>query len=121
MLSNAGIVRLSDGPDDYAQIWQDVLSTNLSGGFHGVTAAIPHLISGGRGGSIVFTGSTAGVRPTANPNTAALAHTVQVGRSGEVDHRRFPAGERGILHSLNPPPDGGQYRPPSTRISDAVV
>jgi len=75
VLSNAGIVRLSEGPDDYAQMWQDVVSTNLSGGFHVVTAAIPHLVSGGRGGSIVFTGSTAGVRPTANLNTAALAYT----------------------------------------------
>lgn len=75
VLSNAGIVRLSEGPDDYAQMWQEVVSTNLSGGFHVVTAAIPHLVSGGRGGSIVFTGSTAGVRPTANLNTAALAYT----------------------------------------------
>ncbi|GGL15706.1 mycofactocin-coupled SDR family oxidoreductase [Nocardia jinanensis] len=75
VLSNAGIVRLSDGPDDYAQMWQDVVSTNLSGGFHVVAAAVPHLISGGQGGSIVFTGSTAGVRPTANLNTAALAYT----------------------------------------------
>lgn len=75
VLSNAGIVRLSDGPDDYAQAWQDVVSTNLSGGFHVVKAAVPHIISGGRGGSIVFTGSTAGVRPTASLNTAALAYT----------------------------------------------
>lgn len=75
VLSNAGIVRLSEGPDDYAQMWQDVVSTNLSGGFHVVDAAIPHLVAGGRGGSIVFTGSTAGVRPTANLNTAALAYT----------------------------------------------
>jgi SDR family mycofactocin-dependent oxidoreductase len=75
VLSNAGIVRLSAGPDDYAQLWQDVVSTNLTGGFHVVTAAVPHIISGGRGGSIVFTGSTAGVRPTANLNTGALAYT----------------------------------------------
>ncbi|WP_330254138.1 mycofactocin-coupled SDR family oxidoreductase [Nocardia sp. NBC_00565] len=75
VLSNAGIVRLSDGPDDYAQMWQDVVSTNLSGGFHVVNAAVPHIISGGRGGSVVFTGSTAGVRPTPSLNTAALAYT----------------------------------------------
>jgi SDR family mycofactocin-dependent oxidoreductase len=75
VLSNAGIVRLSDSPDDYVQTWRDVLSTNLSGGFHVVNAAVPHIISGSRGGSIVFTGSTAGVRPTASLNTAALAYT----------------------------------------------
>ena len=36
---------------------------------------MPHLIAGGRGGVIVFTGSTAGVRPVANPGVGALAYT----------------------------------------------
>jgi NAD(P)-dependent dehydrogenase (short-subunit alcohol dehydrogenase family) len=40
-----------------------------------VRAAVPHLIAGGRGGVIVFTGSTAGVRPTANEHVGALAYT----------------------------------------------
>lgn len=75
VLSNAGIVRLGEDPEDYAQLWSDVVATNLTGGFHTVKAAIPHIISNGRGGSIVFTGSTAGVRPTANTGTGALAYT----------------------------------------------
>jgi NAD(P)-dependent dehydrogenase (short-subunit alcohol dehydrogenase family) len=36
---------------------------------------LPHLIAGGRGGVIVITGSTAGVRPVANRGVGALAYT----------------------------------------------
>jgi NAD(P)-dependent dehydrogenase (short-subunit alcohol dehydrogenase family) len=43
-------------------MWTDVLDVNLVGAFHTAKAAIPHLIAGGQGGSIVFTSSTAGLR-----------------------------------------------------------
>src|ERR1700729_561295 len=75
VLSNAGIVRLHADTDDPGQLWRDIVGTNLTGGFHVVSAAVPHLIAGGRGGVIVFTGSTAGVRPVANPGVGALAYT----------------------------------------------
>lgn len=62
---NAGIAamafrELTDEED--LQMWTDVLDVNLVGAFHTTKAAIPHLISGGRGGSIVFTSSTAGLK-----------------------------------------------------------
>jgi SDR family mycofactocin-dependent oxidoreductase len=75
VLSNAGIVRLHPDSDDPARLWRDIVETNLSGGFHVVDAAVPHLIAGGRGGVIILTGSTAGVRPVANPGVGALAYT----------------------------------------------
>ena len=75
VLSNAGIVRLHADADDPAQLWQDIVGTNMTGGFHVVNAAVPHLIAGGRGGVIVLTGLTAGVRPVANPGIGALAYT----------------------------------------------
>jgi SDR family mycofactocin-dependent oxidoreductase len=75
VLSNAGIVRLHADTDYPEQLWQDIVGTNLTGGFHVVNAAVPHLIAGGRGGVIVFTGSTAGVRPVANPGVGPLAYT----------------------------------------------
>jgi SDR family mycofactocin-dependent oxidoreductase len=76
VLSNAGIVRLGDDPDDgSAGIWQDVLQTNLTGGFHVVWAAVPRLIEGGRGGVIILTGSTAGVRPISGFSGSTLAYT----------------------------------------------
>jgi SDR family mycofactocin-dependent oxidoreductase len=75
VLSNAGIVRLHPDCDDPEQLWQDIVGTNLTGAFHVISAAVPHLIAGGRGGVIVITGSTAGVRPVANPSVGALAYT----------------------------------------------
>jgi SDR family mycofactocin-dependent oxidoreductase len=75
VLSNAGIVRLHADTDDPAQLWQDIVGTNMTGGFHVINATVPHLIAGGRGGVIILTGSTAGVRPVANPGTGALAYT----------------------------------------------
>jgi SDR family mycofactocin-dependent oxidoreductase len=75
VLSNAGIVRLHADTDDPAQLWQDIVSTNMTGGFHVINATVPHLIAGGRGGVVILTGSTAGVRPVANPGVGALAYT----------------------------------------------
>jgi len=62
--ANAGIAtmafrELTD--DEDLQLWTDVLDVNLVGAFHTAKAAIPHLIAGNRGGSIVFTSSTAGL------------------------------------------------------------
>ncbi len=63
--ANAGIAsmafrELTD--DEDLEQWTDVLGVNLVGAFHTAKAAIPHLIAGARGGSIVFTSSTAGLR-----------------------------------------------------------
>ena len=76
VLANAGIVRLGDDPPDGApQVWQDILQTNLTGAWHAVTAAVPRIIEGGRGGVIILTGSTAGVRPTGSLSASGLAYT----------------------------------------------
>lgn len=62
--ANAGIAPLSleqvPIETELAQ-WTDVIGVNLSGTFHTVRAAIPHLVAGGRGGSIILTSSTAGL------------------------------------------------------------
>ncbi|KGI69195.1 mycofactocin-coupled SDR family oxidoreductase [Mycolicibacterium rufum] len=63
--ANAGIASMAFREltvDEELQMWTDVLDVNLVGSFHTAKAAIPHLIAGGRGGSIVFTSSTAGLR-----------------------------------------------------------
>jgi SDR family mycofactocin-dependent oxidoreductase len=65
VLANAGIASMAfrelTDEEDLEQ-WTDVLNVNLVGAFHTAKAAIPHLIAGGQGGSIVFTSSTAGLR-----------------------------------------------------------
>jgi (+)-trans-carveol dehydrogenase len=46
--------------------WQDMIDTNLTGAWHTTKAAIPHLIAGGRGGSIVITSSGLGLKAAQN-------------------------------------------------------
>lgn len=63
--ANAGIATMAFREltiEEDLKMWTDVLNVNLVGSFHTAKAAIPHLIDGGRGGSIVFTSSTAGLR-----------------------------------------------------------
>jgi SDR family mycofactocin-dependent oxidoreductase len=64
-LGNAGIAPVAfhelSIEEELAQ-WRAVVDVNLDGSYHVAAAAIPHLIAGNRGGSIVFTSSTAGLR-----------------------------------------------------------
>ncbi|OMC05350.1 3-ketoacyl-ACP reductase [Mycobacterium sp. NS-7484] len=65
VLANAGIAPTAFREvtiDEDLAMWTDAIGVNLVGSFHTAKAAIPHLIGGGRGGSIVFTSSTAGLR-----------------------------------------------------------
>jgi SDR family mycofactocin-dependent oxidoreductase len=50
-----------------AEDWKDMIDVNLSGVWHTVKAGVPHLLSGGRGGSIVLTSSVGGLK--AYPHT----------------------------------------------------
>lgn len=64
VLANAGIAAMGFRQltiDEELEMWTDVVAVNLNGAFHTARAAMPHLIAGGRGGSIVFTSSTAGL------------------------------------------------------------
>ena len=66
--ANAGISSVGPADELPEQTWQDMIDTNLTGVWHTAKAAIPHLIAGGRGGSIVLTSSAAGLM--AYPNVA---------------------------------------------------
>jgi (+)-trans-carveol dehydrogenase len=59
--ANAGIASFAPAADLEEATWQDMIDVNLTGVWHAAKAAIPHLIAGGRGGSIVLTSSTAGL------------------------------------------------------------
>jgi SDR family mycofactocin-dependent oxidoreductase len=76
VLANAGIVRLSPASEEEAgRLWDDIVGTNLTGEWNAISASIPHLITGHRGGAIVMTGSTGGVRPSAGTNVGAIAYS----------------------------------------------
>jgi SDR family mycofactocin-dependent oxidoreductase len=59
--ANAGIWSAGRAHELPEQTWQDMIDINLTGVWHTAKAAIPHLIAGGRGGSIILTSSTAGI------------------------------------------------------------
>ncbi len=65
VLANAGIAPLAfrqlSIEEELAQ-WQAVTRVNLDGAYHTAWATIPHLLSGNRGGAIIFTSSTAGIK-----------------------------------------------------------
>ena len=75
--ANAGIATMTFGEltiDEELAQWTDVLDVNLVGAFHTARAAIPHLIAGQRGGSIIFTSSTAGLRGFGGTQGGGLAY-----------------------------------------------
>lgn len=63
VLANAGIMTFTEHTWDITdEQWEETLGVNLTGVFKTCRAAIPAIIAGGRGGSIVFTSSVAGLR-----------------------------------------------------------
>jgi (+)-trans-carveol dehydrogenase len=58
--ANAGIA--SWGGDMTEKTWKDMIDINLTGVWNTTRAAVPHLIAGGHGGSIIITSSSAGLK-----------------------------------------------------------
>jgi SDR family mycofactocin-dependent oxidoreductase len=74
VIANAGIIRFSDG-GDARQVFRDIIDVNLIGVWNTVSSAIPALIDGGRGGSIVITSSSAGLKGTGTDRAGGQAYT----------------------------------------------
>ena len=77
VLANAGIATMAFREltiEEELEQWTDVLDVNLVGAFHTAKAAIPHLSPGNRGGSIVFTSSTAGLKGFGGIQGGGLAY-----------------------------------------------
>ncbi|KUI34816.1 3-ketoacyl-ACP reductase [Mycobacterium sp. IS-1590] len=58
-IGNGGATLDKTSEDD----WRDMIDVNLSGVWKTVKAAVPHLLSAGRGGSIILTSSVGGLKP----------------------------------------------------------
>ena len=67
VLGNAGVFEIQPALELSDSAWREMIDINLTGTWNACKVALPHLISGGRGGSIVLTSSTAGLKGT--PNT----------------------------------------------------
>jgi (+)-trans-carveol dehydrogenase len=63
VVANAGIASYGPAHEISESAWRDMIDTNLTGAWHVIKAAVPHMIAGGRGGSLVVTSSAAGVKP----------------------------------------------------------
>ncbi|MFQ6396249.1 mycofactocin-coupled SDR family oxidoreductase [Nocardia sp. KC 131] len=62
VVANAGMTTAAPTWEIDAAHWRESIDVNLTGAFHTVKATVPILLEQRRGGSIVFTGSVAGVR-----------------------------------------------------------
>lgn len=74
VIANAGVIRLS-GDGDRRQVFRDIIDVNLIGVWNTIEAALPALIDGGRGGSIVLTSSSAGLKGTGTDRAGGQAYT----------------------------------------------
>jgi SDR family mycofactocin-dependent oxidoreductase len=68
VLANAGISTPAPTLEMDEEVWDEMIEVNLTGQWKTIRAAVPHVIAGGRGGSVVITSSLAAIY--ANPNTA---------------------------------------------------
>src|SRR3712207_496413 len=68
VLANAGISTPAASLEMDEATWQTMIDVNLTGVWKTLKAAVPHIIAGGRGGSVVLTSSLAALY--VNPNTA---------------------------------------------------
>jgi (+)-trans-carveol dehydrogenase len=63
VVANAGIGTIGTRLDRMKEdIWQEMIDVNLAGVWKSAKAGVPHLLAGGRGGSIILTSSVAGLK-----------------------------------------------------------
>lgn len=99
--ANAGIFSIGGPTESIPEpTWSDVIDINLTGVWHTVKASVPHLLSTGRGGSIVLTSSVAGLRGPANVSHYASAKHGLVGLMRSAALELGPHGIR--VNSLHP-------------------
>src|SRR6201988_3848266 len=64
IVANAGIGNGGETLDKTSEEdWTEMIDVNLSGVWKTVKAGVPHILAGGRGGSIILTSSVAGLKP----------------------------------------------------------
>lgn len=86
VVANAGVAGMimDFGDEDVlAQTWNEVIAVNLTGVWNTVRATAPAIIDGGRGGSIVLTSSTAGLKG--------------LGARGQIGNEAYGASKHGVV------------------------
>lgn len=116
VVANAGICSPAPWDQITAESFRDTIDTNVTGTWNTVVAAAPHIIDGGRGGSIILIGSAAGI------NMQAFMVHYTASKHAVVGMARAFAAELGRhnirVNSLNP---GAVATPMGTgRMRDAL-
>jgi SDR family mycofactocin-dependent oxidoreductase len=62
VVANAGILNWAEFVDYTTEMFTAVIDTNLTGVFNTVKATVPHMITAGRGGSVIIISSAAGLK-----------------------------------------------------------
>ncbi len=90
VVANAGIWSHDRARDLSRQMWLDMIDVNLTGVWNTCQAALPALIDGGRGGSMILVSSTAGLRGNSNNVHYAAAKHGVVGLMRSLAHELAP-------------------------------
>jgi meso-butanediol dehydrogenase/(S,S)-butanediol dehydrogenase/diacetyl reductase len=87
IFNNAGGSNMAKVHDWEVDEWNRIVDLNLGGVFHGMKAAVPHILDAG-GGSIVSTASISGTRPAAGeaPYSAAKAAVVALTANAALEY-----------------------------------
>jgi NAD(P)-dependent dehydrogenase (short-subunit alcohol dehydrogenase family) len=107
LIANAGIIRLSPG-GDRDRTWSDIIDVNLTGVWRTIEVVLPAIRAGGRGGSVVITSSSAGLKGTASEKAGAQAYTAA--KRGLVGLMQVLANEYAgeMIRGQHHPPDRGR-------------
>lgn len=102
VLANAGVGSFSPAETMTDAVWDEMIAVNLSGVFRTIRPAIPHLKRHGDGGSIVLTGSVAGMKGIRNLVHYTAAKHGLVGMTKALAVELAPFGIRvNIIHPTN--------------------
>jgi len=129
VVANAGIFSLGAVLDLHERTWQDMIDVNLTGAWHTLKAAVPHIRAGGRGGSVIMISSGAAIMPAArdrslqrrqggsgragqDPRAGARTgvHPGQLHRPGNVDTPMIDNEVTGAVHAPPRTADPGGRR-----------
>src|SRR6476619_3780587 len=92
IIANAGIGNGGATLDKTSELdWTDMIDVNLGGVWKTVKAGVPHILAGGKGGSIILTSSVGGLKahPNIGPYVAAKHGVVGLARSFAVELGEF--------------------------------
>jgi SDR family mycofactocin-dependent oxidoreductase len=76
IVANAGVAQSAPSlAETDEELWQATLDIDLGGVWKTVKAGVPHLVAGGRGGSVILTSSVAGLKPFPSMGHYSVAKT----------------------------------------------